>query len=57
MDIHLQRGDAPREMDPKKPFNQSHKVNLHPVLKVAFGECFHLWIFGEIGKVVNIESN
>jgi hypothetical protein len=48
---------APREMDTKKPLIQSHKVNLHPVLKEAFEECFHLRIFGEIDKVINIEPN
>ena len=57
MDIHLRRGKGPREMDTKKLLNQSHKVNLQPVLKEVFKECFHLWIFGEIDKVVNIVPN
>jgi hypothetical protein len=57
MDIHLRKGEAPREKDTKKPLNQSHKINLYPVLKEAFEECFHLWIYGEIDKVINIEPN
>jgi hypothetical protein len=44
-------------MDTQEPFNQTHKVNLNLCLQKVFEERFHLRVFGEIDKVVNIEPN
>jgi hypothetical protein len=44
-------------MDTQEPFNQTHKVNLNLSLQKAFKERFHLRVFGEIDKVVNIKPN
>jgi hypothetical protein len=43
-------------MNAKEPFNNNHKVYLATLGKMTTEESFNYRIFGEIDKVVNIET-
>jgi hypothetical protein len=54
MDSYKRRGDAQKKMNTKKPFNNSHEINLATFSKKTTEEGFNRRIFQEIDKVVNV---
>jgi hypothetical protein len=56
MDGNGRRCDAPREVDAKEPFNNTHKINLAAFTEQAAEQRFNSGIFGEVDEVVNVKA-
>ncbi len=56
MDSNGRRSDTPQKMNTEEPFKNTHKVHLAMFRKKTTEESFNLRIFGEVDKVVNVET-
>jgi hypothetical protein len=56
MDGNGRRCDAPREVDAKEPFNNTHKITLAALTEQAAEQGFNSGIFGEVDEVVNVKA-
>jgi hypothetical protein len=56
MDRNGRRSDPPREMNAKKPFDDSQEINLAALGQQMTEQSFNGGIFGKIYKVVNVET-
>jgi hypothetical protein len=56
MDGNGRRCDAPREVDAKEPFNNTHKINLAAFTEQAAEQGFNSGIFGKVDEVVNVKA-
>ncbi len=54
MDRNGGRSDPPREMNAKKPFDDSHEINLAALGQQTTQQSFNRGIFGEVYEVVNV---
>ncbi len=48
--------DVPRKMNPKKPLEDAHEINLEQFGQETAGQRFNLRIFREIHKVIHIKA-
>ncbi len=56
MDRNGGRSDPPREMNAKKPFDDTREINLAALGQQTTEQSLNGGIFGEIFKVVNVET-
>ncbi len=54
MDSYQRRGDTPQKNNTKKPFNNSHEIDLATFSKKTTEEGFDRGIFQKIDKVVEV---
>ncbi len=56
MDRNGGRSDPPREVNAKKPFDDSHEINLAALGQQTAEQSFNGGIFREIYEVVSVET-